>query len=200
MFQLFVAIVTLTISVVYLTLHPLGIPNSSYSLKFHKYFVMCVVPFFLGFHLGDAILEFQNQKIVAVGFQLSHAILCLMLYIGLRKLKKYSYWLLLLETVVNYGFNFLATILVTQNISPYYEIDIILSVIVFALATMVFVYYENRKPIFNEPQESKSSFSNTSYIAEKSVIQSDELYCRKCGKRIPVDSVYCPNCGTKLQD
>lgn len=198
MFHLFVAIVALTASIIYLAFHPLNIYDQKYSLKFHKFFVYCIVPILFGAHFADAIIEIQNMKVVAFVFQLTHAVLCLILYFRLGKFKKYSYGILLFLTVITYGVNFLATIIIANKISPYYEIDVTASVIWFALAAMVFMYYEHRKPLFQKTHVIEDSLPGSSYIDESDMTQNNVLYCRICGKRIPADSVYCPKCGTRL--
>lgn len=198
MFHLFVAIVALTVSVIYLTLHPLDIHDSNYSLKFHKFFVEFIIPVLFGVHFGEAIIQIQNMKVIQFVFQLIHVALCLILYFRLGKFKKYSYGILLFLTVISYGMNFLATIIIADKISPYYEINITASVFWFALATMVFMYYEHRKPLFQKTHEIEDSLPGSSYVNVSDMTQNDVLYCRICGKRIPVDSVYCPKCGTKL--
>lgn len=184
-------------------------------LRFHKFFCYVSLPLGILLTMKSAFDIFSAEDFPANSFyfiDLAYAISSLTLmcicFAGLRKLKSYAWYALMINYLV--GVLYLFTVVIIHIIfSPFFLDSSLASLMIYIyVAAIICLYYYKRKALFLSPNRinnlgSPSYSENSPQISEgvsKTVfIEMPEIaFCRICGYKLEKGSHFCSRCGTAI--
>lgn len=191
-------------------------------LKFHKFIWYVCMPISFLIAIRTAVLRItsiaksysnidENQFATIVSlyiiFELVFIVIPVLVFVGFFRWKKYSWYLLVIKSIVNILCNPISLFL---NLEILDGASVVGRVARFATDIFIVIYYWKRRRLFDVNFKFKVNVSvsfrdadavpNVNYVAETPVESGNQiLYCRQCGETLISGAHYCRFCGTEVE-